>query len=55
MGNPYDTFAEGLAGVSSGGTTKIKGNACDVVSGWTVWLVSLTVAAASLTIMKTIA
>jgi hypothetical protein len=35
VGNPYNTFAEGLAGVSSGGTMKIKGDASDVTSGWT--------------------
>lgn len=34
-GNPYNTFAERLAGVSSGGTLKLKGDASDVESGWT--------------------
>ena len=34
ISNPYNTFAEGLAGVSSGGTLKLKGDASDVTSGW---------------------
>ncbi|MBI3118101.1 MAG: hypothetical protein HYZ00_05425, partial [Candidatus Hydrogenedentes bacterium] len=35
VANPYNTFSEGLAGVTSGGTINLNGTAADTESSYT--------------------